>query len=128
MAFALRFEDAALDGEIKFRSQPCLLNDPQVAELVTRLHAFRSKVDLATFTFELDAGDVYDYGFDHKDGRRWHQKLDFAYDGPDDPGQSFDTHGDRWLETEFKHHRMLRDAVVALHNWRPVDSIEVTFA
>lgn len=123
----LAFADVAMDVEIKFTTQNCLIGDSRVARVIELLHALRANVDLDTFKFERDSGDVYDYQFTHKDGRKWRQKIDFSYNGPTDPGQSFNTHGDFWLLSEFEHHRLLRDAVIALHNWRAVDKIEVRF-
>lgn len=129
MAYELSFKDAAMEAVFMFAASCPLLSDPQVDAVVERLHTLRAHVDLDTFTFSPDAQSptLYEYKIRHKDQRRWNQKLDFSEEALD-PGQSFNTHGDMWTLSEFEHHRPLRDAIVVLHNWRQVQSIEVTFA
>lgn len=117
--------DCDIEIQVEFSNGSVPYSHPSLTDVDGLIRQWFVAVPLKSFLFQESATPgVWRYEFEHDDGRKWKQKINFNTAPVDDPLMDFS--GDFWRQSEFAAHRMTRDRVILLHNQFQVSKIEAT--
>ena len=92
------------------------MRHPELAKLEDLLRAWFEVVPIALFKFfeKPSAPGIWNYQFDHDDGREWRQEFDFVTAPITEPLRST-TNTDPWRRSEYQPHLTVREQIILLH-------------
>lgn len=124
MSHQILMEDIEIVVDIQFANGGMAYDHTHIQMLESLVRQWFRDFPIKEFKFFVSATPgIYKYKFEHQDGRKWTQNIDFNQAPTTDPLMDFG--GDFWRLSEFAVHRDIRLEVVLLHTQFYVEKISV---